>query len=90
MQRSGLASACVTTSRQLGTTMGVAVLGLIVATQGGSAPAGENYADGFVSGLHIAGLASGIATLAGAMLVSLSARTSGTSAAKSPRTHSAA
>jgi hypothetical protein len=68
----------------------MAILGLVVATQAGPDPAGENYADGFVSGLRIAGLASGIGTLAAAALVALPTRTPGTSPAKDGREHSTA
>lgn len=74
VQRSGLAAACISTTRQVGTALGVAVLGLIVATQAGSGVGGEQYAHGFVRGLHIAGLATGAATLAAAGLIAASAR----------------
>jgi EmrB/QacA subfamily drug resistance transporter len=67
-QRSGLASACIATTRQAGTALGVAVLGLIIATAAGS-PAGPSYSAGFVLGLHWAGIVSGVLTLATAALL---------------------
>jgi MFS transporter, DHA2 family, methylenomycin A resistance protein len=69
-ERSGLASACVSTSRQSGTTMGVAVLGVIIASFTDDAlPGTDAYRESFVDGLHIAGLASGAATIAAGLLV---------------------
>ncbi|GAA2110525.1 MFS transporter [Streptomyces synnematoformans] len=74
VQRSGLAAACISTTRQVGTALGVAVLGLIVASHAGSDLGSEQYAHGFVRGLHIAGLATGVASLAAAGLIAASAR----------------
>ncbi|MEX3100878.1 MULTISPECIES: MFS transporter [unclassified Streptomyces] len=74
VQRSGLASACISTTRQLGTAMGVAVLGLVIAEQAGTDSARPGYADGFMRGLHLSGLAAGAATLAAAALVGVHGR----------------
>ncbi|RKN36773.1 hypothetical protein [Streptomyces hoynatensis] len=71
VQRSGLASACISTTRQLGTSMGVAVLGLVIAHHAGTDAAAPGYAEGFVRGLHHSGVAAGAATLAAAVLVAV-------------------
>jgi DHA2 family methylenomycin A resistance protein-like MFS transporter len=84
-ERSGLASACINTTRQSGTALGVAILGLIVATQAGDTPGQPGFADGFVRGLHIAGLLSGLATIAAALLVAvLATRRTPSAAAPAP------
>lgn len=85
-QRSGLASACIATTRQSGTAMGIAVLGLIVATNAGDAQGSPAYTHGFVHGLHIAGVLSGVATVAAAILVAVFTRTAGPWPAPAART----
>jgi DHA2 family methylenomycin A resistance protein-like MFS transporter len=72
-ERSGLASACIATTRQAGTAIGVAALGLIITTSAGD-PERIAYASGFVHGLHTAGLLSGTLTLATAALIVSHAR----------------
>ncbi|WP_051166556.1 MFS transporter [Amycolatopsis orientalis] len=69
-QRSGLASACIATTRQAGTAVGVAVLGVIITSAAGP-PEQPGYPAGFVHGLHLAGLVSGVLTLATAALVAV-------------------
>ncbi|WP_278262531.1 MFS transporter [Nocardia sp. AG03] len=61
--RSGLASGCILTTRQSGTTMGIAVLGLLIAHHAGPDPAASGYAGGFVDGFRIACAVAGVATL---------------------------
>jgi DHA2 family methylenomycin A resistance protein-like MFS transporter len=62
-QRSGLASACINTTRKAGTTLGVAVLGLIVAHFSGF-PGTPGYPKGLTHGLHVAAIIAAVATLA--------------------------
>lgn len=69
-ERSGLASGCVLTTRQGGTTMGIAVLGLIIAHHAGQAPGSPGYATGFVDGFRSACLvAAAVTLLTGAALL---------------------
>ena len=72
-QRSGLASACINTTRPAGTTLGVAVHGLIVARSAGTVGT-PGYAPGFSHGLHIAVIIAAAATVAVAGLVALAPR----------------
>ncbi|MGW2385003.1 hypothetical protein [Streptomyces sp. NPDC001658] len=53
----------------MGTALGVAVLGLVVATQAGTVPGTARFSDGFVRGLHISGAVTAAATLAAALLL---------------------
>ncbi|MFI9169288.1 hypothetical protein [Streptomyces lincolnensis] len=69
VRQSGLAAATISTTRQVGTALGVAVLGLIVATSAGAGPGTEGFADGFVRGLHISAAVTAAATLAAAVLL---------------------
>ena len=70
-QRSGLASALISTSRQAGTTLGIAVLGLLVSVGAAGRPGTAGYAQGFVDGLHHAGYVAGGATIAAAILTAI-------------------
>nr|WP_241266978.1 MFS transporter [Streptomyces scabichelini] len=75
VQRSGLAAASISTTRQVGTALGVAVLGLIVGTYSGTRIGTAGFADGFVDGLHVSGVVTAGATLAAAVLLVALART---------------
>ncbi|MGW7001782.1 MFS transporter [Streptomyces sp. NPDC054933] len=66
-ERSGLAAACISTTRQSGTAVGVAVLVLIVAAYSGGSPGTAAYRQGFTHGLHIAGLVAAAPTLVAAL-----------------------
>ncbi|MBG0851344.1 hypothetical protein I2W78_05605 [Streptomyces spinoverrucosus] len=77
VRRSGLASAAISTTRQVGTALGVAVLGLIVATHSGSRMGTTLFADGFVRGLHLPGGVTATAMLACAALLVTGARAAG-------------
>lgn len=70
-QRSGLASAVISTSRQTGTTLGIAVLGLLVSQAAVGRLGTADYAHGFVHGLHQAGYVAGGATIAAALLIAV-------------------
>jgi DHA2 family methylenomycin A resistance protein-like MFS transporter len=74
VQRSGLAAACISTSRQVGTAMGVAILGLVVATHAGTDVGTTQYAEGFVRGLHAAAIVTAAATVVAAAMVAGLAR----------------
>ncbi|ANS69798.1 transporter [Streptomyces lincolnensis] len=74
VRQSGLAAATISTTRQVGTALGVAVLGLIVATSAGAGPGTEGFADGFVRGLHISAAVTAASTLAAAVLLTPLAR----------------
>jgi EmrB/QacA subfamily drug resistance transporter len=65
VRQSGLAAAAISTTRQVGTALGVAVLGLIVATHADT----TRFADGFVNGLHVSGVITAAATLVAAGLL---------------------
>lgn len=65
-----MASAVITTSRQVGGAFGVAVLGAVAAARyGGAAPEADPAA--FVAGVHAAYLLAGAALVAGAVAASL-------------------
>ncbi|WLW51271.1 hypothetical protein [Streptomyces sp. YU58] len=55
----------------MGTGLGAAVLGLVVATRAGTVPGTARFSDGFVRGLHISGAVTAAATLAAALLLGL-------------------
>lgn len=71
-ERSGLASGCILTTRQSGTTMGIAVLGLIIAHHAGPDPDASGYASGFVDGFRIACAVAGVVTLVVAAVLLIS------------------
>src|SRR5262245_61118568 len=64
-ERSGTASAVLNTSRMVGATLGVAILGAVFAAYAGQTPAAG---EGFLSGLRAALAGSGIAELIGAAI----------------------
>jgi MFS family permease len=67
-QRSGVGSATVNAARQIGTVLGIAVLGTILADHVESATPAA-FADAFVDGLQSSLLAAGLIVLAGAALL---------------------
>lgn len=77
VRRSGPASAAISTTRQVGTALGVAVLGLIVATRSGSRMGTTLFADGFVRGLHVSGGVTAMVTSACAALLVTGGRAAG-------------
>jgi EmrB/QacA subfamily drug resistance transporter len=77
MERSGLAAASISTTRQVGTALGVAVLGLIVGTYAGTHVGTAEFANGFARGLHVSGIATAGATLAAAAMLAALARATG-------------
>ncbi|WP_254189169.1 hypothetical protein [Nocardia noduli] len=61
-KRSGLASGRILTTRQSGTTMGIAVLGLIIAHHVGPDPDASGFATGFVDGFRVVCGVAGVVT----------------------------
>ncbi|MET7575249.1 hypothetical protein ABZT04_43365 [Streptomyces sp. NPDC005492] len=83
--RSGLAAASISAGRRVGTALGVAVLGLIVATCSGTRMGAEHFSDGFVRGLHASGVVTASATLASAVLLAVHARAARSEVPRRPR-----
>ncbi|GAA4671446.1 MFS transporter [Phytohabitans rumicis] len=74
-QRSGLASATANTSRQVGTTLGIAILGMfIVHATSGHRVGTDAYATSFVNGMHTGAYVAGAVTLATAVLLAATSR----------------
>ncbi|MWK40119.1 hypothetical protein GEV43_43305 [Actinomadura sp. J1-007] len=69
-ERSGAAAATVNAVRQTGTSLGIAVLGAVLAARSGGAESG----DAFVTGLRTIAVVAGAISLAGAAVVLLARR----------------
>jgi EmrB/QacA subfamily drug resistance transporter len=81
VDKAGVGSAVVNTSRQLGGSLGIALMGAIVAHE----VVGRRGADAFVHGLSVALVVASVVALAGAVAAALLVRSHAESAASSGR-----
>ncbi len=74
VDKAGVGSAVLNASRQVGGSLGIAIMGALVATQIQASPLSPRYADEFVDGYHLALYAAAGIALVGAVVAVLTVR----------------
>jgi len=74
VDKAGVGSAVINSTRQVGGSLGIAIMGTLVATQVSASAAGPRYAVQFVDGYHLALYAGAAMLLSGAVVAVLALR----------------